>query len=156
MHLSIAKEKLDGFFRHFKDLIGDSLGQMKVEAVAERGYWFDVGRYWLLKDRRVVQFRNKGFNHGRSQDTFVTRRRAYVHHDAEAFSHLRPFVMQLENSFGYTKKLGPSGSGTTDFVRCSFEEIKTTAAMNSTEAAEILRSRGRKIELFERVSGEAR
>jgi hypothetical protein len=102
-----------------------------------------------------VQFRNTGFNHGRSQDTFVTRRRAYVHHDAEAFSHLRPFVMQLENSFGYTKKLGPASSGTTNF-RCSIEEIKTAAAMNSMEAAEILRSRGRKVELFERVSGEAR
>jgi hypothetical protein len=156
VHLSIAKDKIDGFLRHFKDLIGDSLGQMKVEVIAERGYWFDVGRYWLLKDGGVVQFRNKGFNHGRSQDKFVTHRRAYVHHDAEAFSHLRPFVMQLENSFSYTKKLGPSGSGTTDFIRFSIEEIKTAAAMNSMEAAEILRSRGRKVELFNRVSGEAR
>ena len=156
VHLSIAKDRLDGFLRHFEDLIGDSLGQMKVEAIAEGGYWFDVGRYWLLKDGRVVQFRNKGFNHGRSQDAFVTRRRAYVQHEAEAFSHLRPFVMQLENSFSYTKKLGPQGSGTTDFVRCSIEEIKTADAMNATEAAEMLRSRGRKVELFARVSGEAR
>ena len=129
---------------------------MKVEAIAERGYWFDVGRYWLLKDGRVVQFRNKGFNHGRSLDAFVTRRRSYAQHEAEAFSHLRSFVMHLENSFSYTKKLGPPGSGTTDFVRCSIEEIKTAAAMNATEAAEMLRSRRRKVELFARVSGEAR
>lgn len=156
VHLSIAKERLDGFLRHFEDIIGDSLGQMKVEAIAERGYWFDVGRYWLLKDGHVVQFRNKGFNHGRSQDTFVTRRRAYAHHEAEAFSHLRPFVMQLENSFSYTKKLGSPGSGTTDFARFSIEEIKTAAAMNATEAAEMLRSRGRKVELFAKLSGEAR
>jgi len=156
VHLSIAKDRLEGFLRHFKDLIGDSLGQMKVEVIADRGYWFDVGRYWLLKEGRVVQFRNKGFNHGRSQDAFVARRRAYAHHDAEAFSHLRPFVMRLEDSFSYTKKLGPPGSGTTDFVRCSIEEIKTAAAMNATEAAEMLRSRGRKMELFEKLSGGAR
>ena len=156
VHLSIEKDRLDGFLRHFEDLIGDSLGQMKVEAIAERGYWFDVGRYWLLKDGHVVQFRNKGFNHGRSQDIFVTRRRAYAHHEAEAFSHLRSFVMKLENSFSYTKKLGPPGNGTTDFIRFSIEEIKTEAAMNTTEAAEILRSRGRKVELFGKLSGEAR
>lgn len=156
VHLSIAKDRLDRFLRHFEDLIGDSLGQMKVEAIAERGYWFDVGRYWLLKDERVVQFRNKGFNHGRSPDTFVTRRRAYAHHEAEAFSHLRPFVMQLENSFSYTKKLGPPRSGTTDFVRFTIDEIKTATAMNETEAAEMLRSRGRKVELLAKLSGEAR
>ena len=156
VHLSIAKDRLVGFLRHFKDLIGDALGQMKVETIADRGYWFDVGRYWLLKDERVVQFRNRGFNHGRSQDAFVARRRAYAHHEGEAFNYLRPFVVRLEDSFSYTKKLGPPGSGTTDFIRCSIEEIKTTAAMNATEAAEMLRSRGRKVELFAKLSGEAR
>lgn len=156
VHISISKDRLDGFLEYFKDLIGDSLGQMKVEAIADCGYWFDVGRYWLMKDGRVVQFRNKSFNHGRSPDAFVARRRAYAHHEGEAFSHLRPFVMRLEDSFSYTKKLGPSGSGTTDFVRFSIEDIETTAAMNATEATEILRSRERKIELFEKISGEAR
>ncbi|MEJ8858633.1 hypothetical protein WKW79_28950 [Variovorax robiniae] len=156
VHLSIAKDRLDAFLRHFKDFIGDSLGQMRVEAIADRGYWFDVGRYWLLKDERVVQFRNRGFNNGRSQDAFVSRRWAYTHHEAEAFSHLRPFVMRLEDSFSYTKKLGPPGSGTTDFIRCSIEEIKTAAAMNATEAAEMLRSRGQKVELFAKLAGEAR
>lgn len=156
VHLSIARHRLDEFLRHFEDLIGDSMGQMKVEAIAERGYWFDVGRYWLLKGGRVVQFRNKGFNSGRSQDSFVTRRLAYAHHETEAFSHLRPIVMHLKNSFSYTKKLGPQNKGTTDFVRCSIEEIKTSAAMNATEAAEMLRSRARKMELFTKISGEAR
>ena len=156
VHLSIAKDRLDAFFQHFRDLIGDSLGQMKVEAIADRGYWFDVGRYWLLKDGRVAQFRNKGINHGRSQDAFVARRRAFAHHEAEAFSHLRPFVMRLEDSFSYTKKLGSPGNETTDFVRCSIDEIETGAAMNVTEAAEILRSRGRKVELFAKISEEAR
>ena len=156
VHLSIEADKLDGFLRHFRDLIGDTLGKMKVETIAERGYWFDVGRYWLLKDGRVVQFRNKSFNHGHSEDTFVTRRKAYAHHEAEAFSHLRTFMMRLENSFSYTKKLGPQESGTTNFVRCSIEEIKTTVEMNATEAAEILRSRERKVQLFAKLSGEAR
>lgn len=156
VHLSIPKDRLEGFLRHFKDLIGDGLGQMKVETIAERGYWFDVGRYWLLKDGRVVQFRNKGFNDGRSQDAFIARRRAYAHHEAEAFSHLRQFVLRLENSFSYTKKLGPLHNGTTDFARYSIDEIKTSAAMHSTEAAEMLRSRGRKVELFAKLSGEAR
>lgn len=156
VHLSILKDRLEGFLRDFKDLIGDGLGQMKVETFAERGYWFDVGRYRLLKDGRVVQFRNKGFNDGRSQDAFIARRRAYAHHEAEAFSHLRQFVLRLENSFSYTKKLGPLHNGTTDFARYSIDEIKTSAAMNSTEAAEMLRSRGRKVELFAKLSGEAR
>lgn len=156
VHLSIARHRLDGFLRHFDDLIGDALGQMKVEAIAERGYWFDVGRYWLLKGKRVVQFRNKGFNNGRSMNAFVTRRQAYARHEAEAFSYLRPLVMHLENSFSYTKKLGPQSSGTTDFVRFTIEEIKTSKAMNETEGAEMLRSRARKVKLFARISGEAR
>lgn len=156
VHLSITKDRLEGFLRHFADLIGDSLGQMKVETIADRGYWFDVGRYWLLKEGHVVQFRNKGFNHGRSQDAFVARRRAYAQHESDAFSYLRPFVMRLENSFSYTKKLGPPGSGTTDFIRFSIDEIKTSAAMSATEAAEMLRSRWRKVELLAKLSGEAR
>ncbi len=39
------------------------------------------------------------------------------------------FVMRLEDSFSYTKKLGPPGSGTTDFHSGSIGEIKTVAAM---------------------------
>lgn len=156
VHLSIKRDRLDGFLHHFEDLIGGSLGQMKVEAIADRGYWFDVGRYWLLKEGKVVQFRNKGFNQIHSKVSFLKRRRMYSHYEADTFSHLRPFIMQIENSFSYTKKLGPPNNGTTDFARFSIEEINTTNAMYVTEAAEILRSRGRKVELFEKLSGEAR
>lgn len=156
VHISIHRDRLEGFISQFKDLIGSSLGLMKVEAIAERGYWFDVGRYWLLKDGRVVQFRNKSFNYAHSKEPFIKCRVAYSHHEAEAFSHLRPFVRRIENSFSYTKRLDLPKNGTTNFVRFPFEEIKNSVEMNVAEAQEMLRSRGRKIELFEKLSREAR
>lgn len=156
VHISIDRDKLDEFLWKFNDLIGGALGQMKVEAIADRGYWFDVGRYWLFKGDHVTQFRNKGFNDGRSPNAFVTRRRAYVHHEDEAFSYLQPLLIYIEKSFSYTKKLGADRKGSTDFLRFSIQEIKTSEAMAESEAKEILRSRERKVRLLKRISGEAR
>ena len=86
LHVSIAKTEVDSFLERQKDLISDQFGCLKIQAIADLGYWFDVGRYWLKKDKEVVLFKNIGFNTKWARSEFVTKRKMHVVRKAEAFS----------------------------------------------------------------------
>ncbi|WP_460427381.1 hypothetical protein [Azotobacter armeniacus] len=152
IHLSIHRDEVDGFFEQNRDMISDQLGALKVEAIADQGYWFDVGRYWLKKDGDVVLFKNKGFNQEAAADPFVCRRKVSNFIEMPTFAHLRTYVTKMENSFTYHKRVEHRTSEESRFVRFRYEEIKELHTANLTEARERLSSMKEKVELFRRIS----
>jgi hypothetical protein len=62
LHVSIDQNRIDEFFRYISQELGEGLGKLKLECVADEGYWFDVGRYWLFSKGKLVQYRNTLFN----------------------------------------------------------------------------------------------
>ncbi len=155
IHLSLHRDEIDGFLQQNHDLISDQVGALKVEAIADRGYWFDVGRYWLKKNDEVVLFKNRGFNHNATTEPFVCRRKISNFIETPTFAHLRSHVMKIENSFTYHKRLESVTSQESRFVRFRYEEIKELNAANLTEAREQMSSMKDKIELFQRISNKS-
>lgn len=154
IHLSIHRDEVDAFLEQNRDLISDQLGALKVEAIADQGYWFDVGRYWLKKDGEVVLFKNKGFNHKAASDPFVSRRKVSRFVETPTFAHLHTYVTKIENSFTYHQRLEHRSSQESRFARFQYEEINEPHTANLTEAREQLCSMKAKVELFARISNK--
>jgi hypothetical protein len=152
MHLSIHRDEVDAFFEQNRDMISDQLGALKVEAIADKGYWFDVGRYWLKKDNEVVLFKNKGFNHQAATSPFVSRRKVSKFIDTPAFAHLHTYITKLENSFTYHKVLEHPTIQESRYIRFRFGEIREIHTANLTEARERLKSMKAKVALFRSIS----
>lgn len=155
LHVSIATSDVHGFLERHKDLISTELGMLKVQAIADRGYWFDVGRYWLKTNETVVLFKNIGFNHKGASSEFVTKKRRYVVHNADAFVQVSSHLVNMSNCFSWSKQIRITNDvRTQDFDRYEYSEIATPESANRTEANEILKSKKLKIDLFRRLSGK--
>lgn len=153
LHVSIAKTEVDRFLERHKDLISDQLGCLKIQAIADIGYWFDVGRYWLKKDNEVVLFKNIGFNAKWARSEFVTKRKIHVVRKTEAFSQVESHLANLTNSFSYAKRIKPSVDALAlDYERYGFSEVDTPETADLTEAQEIMNSKKLKIDLFRAIS----
>lgn len=153
IHISIDKSEVDRFLTLHKDLISDDLGKLKIQAIADQGYWFDVGRYWLKKNGKVVLFKNKNFNYKGAKNEFISKRKVYSLTKSEAFSHLDFFFANLENSFSYSKRVKPSSTEQSlAFERYTFAEVKSIETANFTEANELMKSKKLKVSLFRHIS----
>ena len=113
-----------------------------------------MGKYWLKKDGEVVLFKNKGFNQNGVHNPFVCRRRVSSFIETPAFAHLRTYVVKMENSFSYHKRLEHRTAQESRFVRFRYEEIRERDTANLTEAREQLSSMKAKVELYQRVSNK--
>lgn len=87
VHLSIPKSQYADFVEDLKRYghIGDKLGQFKIEAVGDRGYWFCPGRYFIIKDERVVKYadiaiKNDDFMFNYKRDIAVKIKGRVVNH----------------------------------------------------------------------------
>jgi len=151
LHISIRRDLAEKFIEQHRGIISDKLGALKIEAIADQGYWFDVGRYWLKKEGKVVLFKNKGFNYKSSTDNFVTRRKVYSLVETPSFVHLRSYIAKVEKSFSYHKRVENIDSANSRFVRYLFEEVKELHVADLTEAKERFRSTQQKVELLQSI-----
>lgn len=152
IHVSIKKNELERFLGDNETLIGNDLGQMKIEAIAERGYWFDVGRYWLIDDGEVVLFKNKLFKNKGSQNLFARSRKVLFVHRGGHFNYVKAKFLTIESSFSYEKRIASSsGLDSWDYERYKFSEVNDLDVAGDTVAKEVLRSKKRKIDLFDSV-----
>ena len=154
IHISIHRDEVNGFLEQSRDLISDELGALKVEAIADQGYWFDLGRYWLKKSGSVVLFKNAGFNYEAAPDQFISRRKVSNFIETPSFTHLHTYVKKVENSFSYKKRLEHRTNLESCFVRFQYDEIREPHTANMTEAREQLSSLKAKVELFRRISNK--
>lgn len=156
IHISIKRIEVENFFERHKDLILDDIGCLKVQAIADQGYWFDVGRYWLKKGEEVILFKNKNFNYKGAKNEFISKRKLLVLSKSDAFSQVGYKFSNLDNSFSYSKrvKVG-TNTETVEFERYSFAEVESTVAADITEANEMMKSKKLKVDLFQHISKAA-
>lgn len=62
LHISIKSQDIDAFLDKFSHVIGDNMGELKLEHIADKGYWLSVGRYWLYKNKNLLTHKNIIFN----------------------------------------------------------------------------------------------
>lgn len=153
LHISIPKRELDYFLEIHSDIISGRMGDLKIQTIADKGYWFDIGRYWLFKDNKVALYKNKIFNHKGSTSSFTRFRKVGLICKGDLFSYLKPLHFTISKSFSYVKKVHEGSSlETTDYHRYCFEEVESLDQARTTFDKEILRSRKFKTDLFDRIS----
>lgn len=152
LHVSIKKSELDSFMSSIGDLIGERAGKLKVEAVADHGYWFDVGRYWLVTDGSVIAFKNSTLHHKGSSSEFTRSRRISKLFKSGFVSHVKDFYISIDNLFSYKKKVQKRDDDNIEFVRYKLSELSDFDLSRRSVSDEILRSKKIKRDIFDNIS----
>jgi hypothetical protein len=153
LHISILKSELNKFLSYNADYISDDIGGLKIQAIADKGYWFDIGRYWLKKNGAVTLFKNKIFNHKANTKEFSRFRLVKFVYSGNLFHYVKTRLLRIENSFSFSKKLEPKGGiDTLNYFRYSFGEIQDLNVAGDSYNKETLRSKRIKIDLFDKIA----
>lgn len=152
VHVSIERSRLSFFLQEFSDELSQEMGGLRVQCIADRGYWFDPGRYWLISNGQVIQFANKVFNHPGAEEKFHRRRRIRTAYRGDIVSFAVDRYLSIEHAFSYSKRLKPSQIDNQDYERYKYEEVFGLEVAGDSVESEILRSKGTKIELFDRIA----
>jgi hypothetical protein len=143
IHISIPKKDKSTFFEQYSDVINDDMGALKVQAVGDKAFWFDVGRYFIIKDQKVSQYKNFMLNHKGNIDPFFDNRRVFAKFKSSNFEHVVEFRITLSSTLTYRKCLvldNKDSVKTIDFSRFSFSNIKATEQSDHTIMNEMISS----------------
>jgi len=153
LHISILKNELDSFLSKHKSIISNKLGDLKIESISEKGYWFDVGRYWLINDDAVVHFKNILFNHKGRNTEFSNSRKLKFLYKSESFSYVKSIYANIENAFSYHKKVQTDDEiDRYNYNRYTIKEVVDLNVAGETYSKEILNSKKIKIDLFNKIA----
>lgn len=152
VHVSVERDRLQLFLQTLSDQLSDDMGGLRVQCIADKGYWFEPGRYWLTRDGEVVQFANKTFNHPGASTKFQRRRRLRTAYRGEVVSFAADKFLSIERAFSYNKRLMPAGIDDQDYCRYTFPEVSNLEVAGDSIEREVLRSKDDKIQLFERIA----
>lgn len=153
IHISIQQDCLDDFIKINKAKISDKLGDLKIQAIGNKGYWFDIGRYWIKNNDDIVISANSGFNHKGNINPFIKINKKTMHNKIGFFEFTKTYYRNIKDSFSYSKKLNYApDSDTGNFDRFTFDDIFCISLMVDTVTNEKLESKQSKIELFDNIS----
>ncbi|MFM2608297.1 hypothetical protein AAFX30_11785 [Vibrio chagasii] len=147
VHVSFPKTLEEEFWEKTQHLIGDELGKLKVEAIADSGYWFDVGRYFLYDEGQVIKFSNSGLNHRGNSKPFLLTKPIVMHYKSKSFSHVSKIYSHLPNLLTYSKRLSQN-NGYSDFSRFTAEQILDSISPAQFEQEERGNSSETKIDTY--------
>ena len=153
IHISILKSEVNSFLKKYDGLISNKLGNLKIESISEKGYWFDVGRYWLKTNDKIDLFKNVFFNHRNDINTFLKTRKIKFNCTNKTFHYIKERYASVYNAFSYTKKLDDTCPlDTINYKRYNFEEIEKFHVASRSISQEILNSKQTKIVLFDKLA----
>ncbi|MDR5900262.1 hypothetical protein QC823_14925 [Halomonas vilamensis] len=152
LHISVKKENIDFFLNSISNLLSDEMGYLKVECIAERGYWFDIGRYWLKDSNTTLQYKNKFFRKKTSQNPYTRYSRYKVIHKMKDFSYVTEHKAFLQDCHSFNKRINIKSLDHANFERYDFVEVKNLDVADETYENEALRSKLTLVNLFNRVA----
>lgn len=153
IHVSVRKRDLAKFMQYLSPFISDGMGDLKVQCIAEKGLWLDIGRYWLINKDKVELYKNITFNHDMNNDPFTRFRKIKMAHYAQAFSYVSSHAFTIEKSLSFTKKLAfPEKLDHSNLVRYDLNAISNRNVAGETLFCEERKSKEAKLELFRKVA----
>lgn len=152
LHISVKKVNIDVFMNSISNLLSDEMGYLKVECIADRGYWFDIGRYWLKDSNTTLMYKNKFFNKKTSQDPYARYSRYKVIHKMKDFSYVTEHAAFLQDYHSFNKRINIKNIDHANFERYDFVEVKNLDVADETYENESLRSKLTLVNLFNRVA----
>tara|TARA_Y100000310_G_scaffold167977_1_gene167997 strand:+ start:5218 stop:7023 length:1806 start_codon:yes stop_codon:yes gene_type:complete len=128
VHVSIPVIREQEFFKTYSNLIGPGIGKLKVQSVADNAAWFDVGRYFLFKNGKVIQWANFSLNHKGNNRPFLNYREMYKGVKIDDCIFLSKYKITFLSSLSYKKRLLKNDIGDSksiDYRRFTVDEINS-------------------------------
>jgi hypothetical protein len=149
LHISIQKSETKNFLSKYQNIISNELGHLKIESISSRGYWFDVGRYWLFTNKNVDIFKNIFFNHTCNKTPFLRNRSIKFTYKGDYFNYVKTVYTDVYKQFSYSKKIDISSDENISYTRYTYNEIKN---FKVAYPKEISKSKKLKISLFNKIA----
>lgn len=154
IHVSLPKSEKARFLGLYSDVINDEMGHLKVQAVGDKAFWFDVGRYYIVKDQKIIQYKNFILNHKGNNDPFLNSRRVVRKYKSNSFEHVIEYRKTLSSTLTYNKRLmleNAELTKTIPFNRFRYENIKTSKESYQTVTSEMISSFAYKEETYRQL-----
>jgi hypothetical protein len=148
IHISILKTEVDNFLEKHNEIISNKLGDLKIESISEKGYWFDIGRYWLISNKNIDLFKNTIFNRKGNHQNFVKSSKLKFISKGSIFNFVKVAYTSIYNAFSYHKKVIDNDN----YKRYTFSEINNLDVASDSFDKEILNSKKIKKNLFNRIA----
>lgn len=149
IHISLPAESISEFYRFAAPLIGEDMGKLKIEAQADQGYWFEPGRYWLIRENSVVLFKNQGVHNPYVDNPFQDGRSYYKIFNEDGYSVPIKCRKDIAGTLTYKKKLRVNDAASNmNFERYRVEDLASFSQIQHSMLQEIESSSGIKIDLF--------
>ncbi|MDC1210349.1 hypothetical protein N8087_00310 [Porticoccaceae bacterium] len=153
IHISLDESLLSDFIKENSDLISDDYGMLKIECIADQGYWLGVGRYWLLNGNEVVQFKNKIFNRSFIENPFCFHRKLNRIIKNTTFKYIKPISIQIDRFLDYSKPISEFDSSLNiNYRRFRYDEISNHYVAAESERKEALASKALKMSLLDMIA----
>lgn len=152
LHISLNKSHVDKFFELLSEDISDKIGGLKIEAVASSGYWFELGRYWLLDGPEIVKFSNCLFRSEFSSDPIVTERVVKKVVSLFGYKYVKSFKIDILNSFSFKKQIQESECiDDLHYIRYDFDDVSTASVASTNFIKEKFKSYALKCSLLDEL-----
>lgn len=151
VHVSVERTRVEAVLESLAESSGSEMGALRVQCVADAGFWFEPGRYWLFAEGKVVRFANKVFNHPGATDPFLRRRRVRAAYRGDVVGYTEDRHYAIESAFSYAKRLLPHGVDGAIFDRYPAAEVIDLEVAGNSVRQEALNSKDAKVELFNRM-----
>ncbi len=149
IHISIDKDCEKELLELLKPMLTNKLGNLKIEAVANEGYWLDLGRFWLFDDKKLVKYSNAFFNSASNKSAYVFSRKIKAIKGFENSRYVKKKYIQLSNCLSNATKMPAEESiDSTKSIRYTISEVISTSEANYSVLKEKLASTRLKEEMI--------
>lgn len=152
VHISTKKTSLNETLYLISKYESEEMGGLRVQCIADRGYWLEPGRYWLMKDNDVIKFANKTFNHPGSTNPFITKRKKITKYHGENLSFIRIKYFSLYKQISLSKKLEENLVDNQDFSRYTLSEVRDLEVASGPDLNQSKDLITPRIELIKRIA----
>lgn len=157
IHVSLPKESIHSFYEYIAPLMGNDMGKLKMEIQADHGYWFEPGRYWLIRDNAVVQFKNQGVHNHYVDDPFQDGYSYYKTYKDGEYTIPVKCRRDIAGTLTYNKKLITTAEPDHRFFeRYCTEDLASINDIQNSLMREIQNSAEVKMDLFAEIAQKYR
>ena len=136
IHVSIPKDRREEFvfFLKDKELLGEKLGQLKIENYSDYGLWLSPGKYWLYNSDKIIQSRNSCLQQDfdDNHNNIRMKKKYYIPNQINEFTVSKECNLSLRKTLSVRKKLLNYS-----FLRFSVNEIENCNSQKQKEIKDI-------------------
>ena len=151
IHISIDTTLKEEFYNFMQPLISNDIGSLKLENEADSGFWFDTGRYWLLRNKNAIQFKNLGIHNPYIASNYQSVRSFYKIYKTENKLIPIKYTWKIENLFSFRKKTMYKNSINVIYERFNLRNICNFSLIQNSLLEEIRNSAEYKVKVFKYI-----